>query len=256
LKTRHKVHIKYDPYNPNVIEYNYPLSRGVRKYGEDEYELIILEDDVSLEELNNKEIYYISLYNTYHNGYNQNAGGGINDNFFIYTEEKIEDIIDLLANTNLSFPQISEATGLSITHLYNLNYGLRRRKENVIYPLRDENYLTCGQKLTLIEVEQIKDILKNTKTPIKEIEKMYNCKSISGINIGRLFKDENENYPLRKRCKIDNLNELINELANSNLSFKNLGEKYNVNQDIIGNINRGITCRLDGVKYPIRDNKK
>lgn len=228
----------------------------MRKYGEDEYKLHILEDNVPLEELNNKEIYYINLYDTYHNGYNQNAGGGINDNFYIYTEEKIEDAIDLLANSNLSFPQISETTGLSITHLYNLNYGLRRRKENIIYPLRDENYLTRGQKLTLIEVEQIKETLKNTKTPIKEIEKMYNCKSISGINIGKLFKDENEIYPLKKQCKIDNLNELIKDLSDSNVSFKKLGEKYNTNEDIISNINRGITYKLDGIKYPIRNNKK
>lgn len=39
----------YDPYNKKAKEYNYPLSRGVRKYGAEEYELIILEDNVSLE---------------------------------------------------------------------------------------------------------------------------------------------------------------------------------------------------------------
>ena len=43
LEYRHKQHMKWDPFNINNLEYNYPLSRGVRKYGEDAYELIILE---------------------------------------------------------------------------------------------------------------------------------------------------------------------------------------------------------------------
>ena len=32
LYSRHKQHIDYDPFNPNNKEYDYPLSRGVRKY--------------------------------------------------------------------------------------------------------------------------------------------------------------------------------------------------------------------------------
>ena len=39
----------YDPFNKNTKEYNYPLSRGIRKYGIDEYELIILEENIPLE---------------------------------------------------------------------------------------------------------------------------------------------------------------------------------------------------------------
>lgn len=257
LKTRHKAHIEYDPYNPNTFEYNYPLSRGVRKYGKDEYELIILEDSISLEELNDKEIYYIELYRTYHDGYNQDTGGNINDNFYIYTDEKIEDTVNLIMSSDLSFPQISKITGLSMTHLYNLNHGLRRRKDGIFYPLRDENYLTRGQKLTLTEVEQIKDILKNTRIPISKIAEMYNCTSIAGINVGRIFKDENDKYPLRRKRRIDNLQlqGIIKELTETDASFKVLGKKYNISESTIGNINQGIVYKTDGVEYPIRNNK-
>ena len=59
LKFRHQQHIKYDPFNINNKEYNYPLSRGIRKYGENEYELIILENNVPQEQLNNREMYWI-----------------------------------------------------------------------------------------------------------------------------------------------------------------------------------------------------
>lgn len=257
LKTRHKAHIKYNPHNPNVLEYNYPLSRGVRKYGKDEYELIVLEDDVSIKELNDKEIHYIKLYDTYYNGYNQDIGGSLNYNFYIYADADIDNAINLLMNSSLSFPRIEEMTGLSMTHLYNLNHGLRRRRENLTYPLRNENYLTRGQKLTLEETKQIKDILKNTRIPMREIEEIYNCTSVAGINMGRIFKDENEKYPLRKKRRINDLElqELIKELAETDAPFKVIGEKYNASQDTISNINRGIVYKTDGIEYPIRNNK-
>ena len=34
LNNRHYRHIKIDPYDDTLKEYNYPLSRGIRKYGE------------------------------------------------------------------------------------------------------------------------------------------------------------------------------------------------------------------------------
>jgi group I intron endonuclease len=70
LETRHKKHICYDPFNINTREYDYPLSRGIRKYGEDEYELIILEENVPKAQLNEREKYWIAFYDTYFHGYN------------------------------------------------------------------------------------------------------------------------------------------------------------------------------------------
>ena len=55
LSTRHKQHMEYDPYRPTAVEYNYPLSRGVRKYGKDYYSLVILEENVPPEKLDNRE---------------------------------------------------------------------------------------------------------------------------------------------------------------------------------------------------------
>jgi hypothetical protein len=75
LQVRDNQHRKYDPFNVNNREYNYPLSRGIRKYGQEAYELIILEDDVPTEELDSKEKYYIKKYDTYFHGYNQTLGG-------------------------------------------------------------------------------------------------------------------------------------------------------------------------------------
>ena len=46
LEQRHRKHCKHDPYNKEVLEYNYPLSRGIRKHGEEYYSLVILEENI------------------------------------------------------------------------------------------------------------------------------------------------------------------------------------------------------------------
>ena len=75
LEARHKQHILYDPFNMNNKEYDYPLSRGIRKYGAEEYELLILEENIPLDKLDEREKYWIKFYDTYWNGYNQTIGG-------------------------------------------------------------------------------------------------------------------------------------------------------------------------------------
>lgn len=63
--------------------YNYPLSRAIRKYGPDSFVLKILEDNIEdVETLCEREIYWISYYNTFKEGLNATIGGqgnGIQD---------------------------------------------------------------------------------------------------------------------------------------------------------------------------------
>ena len=54
--------------------YNYLLSRAFRKYGIENFSFEILEE-CSKEDLDDREIYYISKYDSYFNGYNQTTGG-------------------------------------------------------------------------------------------------------------------------------------------------------------------------------------
>lgn len=53
-----------------------PLYMTMRKYGRENFSFRILEE-CSLEELKNKEIYWISELDTYHNGYNATPGGDL-----------------------------------------------------------------------------------------------------------------------------------------------------------------------------------
>lgn len=54
------------------------LHNAIRKYGKDNFNIIILESNISYEEASDKEQYYISKYNTYYTsgiGYNMTIGG-------------------------------------------------------------------------------------------------------------------------------------------------------------------------------------
>lgn len=53
---------------------------AIQKYGWENFEHIILEDDLTLEQANNREQYYINFYNSQQNGYNiLNGGDGLGD---------------------------------------------------------------------------------------------------------------------------------------------------------------------------------
>ena len=55
-------------------EYNKPLYRAIRKYGEENFTFEVLEQ-CTKEQLNEKERYWVSYYDTYRNGYNATEGG-------------------------------------------------------------------------------------------------------------------------------------------------------------------------------------
>lgn len=58
----------------NSKDTQYPLYFAMKKYGVDVFTFEILEE-CTQEELNQKEVFYIEKYDSYHNGYNLSLGG-------------------------------------------------------------------------------------------------------------------------------------------------------------------------------------
>lgn len=203
IQYRHKQHCEYDPFNINNKEYDYPLSRGIRKHGESEYQLIILENNIPKEKLNEREKYWIQYYNTYFNGYNQTIGGQ-NPTKPIFTEKQIDKVIEMLKNPSFSYDDIESETNISKTHIHNINIGKRRKRDNIQYPIRQSNIKgSKGLKFSQQECEQIhKEILYTNKT-FKQIGKEYNCnmETIRRINYGKTknYLLKGYSYPLRKK---------------------------------------------------------
>lgn len=200
LEQRHNKHFKHDPYNEKVLEYNYPLSRGIRKHGEKYYSLVILEENIDNCLLNDKEMFYISKYDTFRNGYNQTPGGSIPPTI-TYKDEIILEVIKLL-KTDLSYKDISEKTGLSFAHIDNINNGKRRKFSDIEYPIRKNQIGTRGRKLTQEQVDKIADEIKDGIKSFDDIASEYNISqtTVSKINSG-VRKSSYSNFPIRPKKK-------------------------------------------------------
>ena len=76
-KVRWKGHLQ----NANYINnYRQCIDKAIYKYGETNFRLDLIET-VPIDQKDEKEIYYIKYYDTYHNGYNLTLGGDANPMF-------------------------------------------------------------------------------------------------------------------------------------------------------------------------------
>lgn len=74
-------------------EANMHIKRAIFKYGEDKFSIKELEK-CNIENLNEREIYYINLYNSYINGYNSTKGGSGNKPLKLDKEDQVS-IVEL-----------------------------------------------------------------------------------------------------------------------------------------------------------------
>ena len=98
---RFMVHLKP---STQKIRRNYKLYNAISKYGRKNFYVETLENNVPINELNEREIYYIALYNSYYNGYNSTKGG---DGRIINKIEN-EDILLSLAKSGIVAEDIAK----------------------------------------------------------------------------------------------------------------------------------------------------
>lgn len=259
IERRRKEHELYEPIEKGRPHYNFPLSKGIRKYGLDNYICEIIEINLTYEESLEREKYWIKYYNTYEdlNKYNLTPGGEcITENKF--SEEIIEEARQLL-KMKVPFKEIQDRTGISISHLSEINTGKRRKSSLYNYPI---NNMTCGRKLTSEQIEEIIYLLQTTNITNQEIGLKYNVSdtTIQNINMGKRYKKENIKYPIRTRCSSSknnriseqNFKELVSDLKENILSFSELANKYKTSVTTIYNINSGRTRKKEYLEYPLR----
>lgn len=95
--------------NINSKEYYLPLSYAIRKYGQENFTVKILEENIPAEKINERERFYIELYKTYDSKMGYNCNLGFKDQFST----------DLISQIILKWQEglcISE-----IANFYNLN---------------------------------------------------------------------------------------------------------------------------------------
>lgn len=182
-------------------------SKGVKilyyafdKYGLENFSFDIIEET---ENYNEREKYWIKYYDSFENGYNMTLGGeeppvfqGENHPLATHNQEDVNYVKYLLQETKISVKDIAKITQYNESSINRINKGELWFDENQIYPLRKE--LTKINKIERANL--IKYDLLNTKLTQKEIAKKYGVgrTTITAINNGQNFRDNNLEFPLRK----------------------------------------------------------
>ena len=139
-------------FNPNDKNYDYPLYCAIRKYGLENFTFEVLEEcDIS--ELNDKEVYYISKYNTHSKlGYNQDDGGDHASHYLKLSDELVSEIIQRLKTSLDNSDYIGEDFGVTGRTIRSINSGECCFREHETYPIRPPLF-TLNEDRTTKETE-------------------------------------------------------------------------------------------------------
>ena len=127
IETRWKEHLRHAQYGEQVI------NRAMKKYGVDKFYIETLEIcDVNI--IDEREMYYIDLYDSTNKskGYNVSIGG--NTPKFKRKVLSISDLVDLYVNKQFTLEQIAEKYNVTryiiCTELKNAGVKVRKRSES------------------------------------------------------------------------------------------------------------------------------
>lgn len=253
---------------------NIPLYNAMNKYGMDNFKICVLEDNIPTEQLNEREKYYISLYQSrsHEKGYNVTIGGDGGQTARKLTDTQIQEIIGILSDKNNleSFTSIGKQYGVSPTTIESINNGILWRNNNLTYPIR--KYNVVGLTLDRKTYAEIVDLLQNSVKSMQEICKIYNLteSKITSINNGKYCYSNhpyyegiyNGDFPIRKTNQLTLTKEqfipILYDIIFTNLSMEKIGAPYNIKGNTITYIANG-KRRLDltsGFITPIRKNLK
>lgn len=107
LRTRFCQHLK----NSTLKTRHYKIYNAIKKYGKEKFYIECLERNIPIEELDEREIYYIEKYNSFEKGYNSTKGG---DGRTINKEYDEEDICISYKN-GVGLQELAERYDVSIT---------------------------------------------------------------------------------------------------------------------------------------------
>ena len=94
-----------------------------------------------------KEIYWVEVFKSYDNGYNQDRGGNNFARFTKLSEEDIPKIFDELKNTTKSTEEIGADFGVSGRVIREINAGREFPVSGIEYPIR-KPFSVCSGKIT------------------------------------------------------------------------------------------------------------
>lgn len=269
---RFNKHHIYDYKNEKGANYNDKIYQALRKYGLENFKVNIIEL-CPLNELDDKEIYWISYFDSFKNGYNSTIGGqNWSPNMYTQeteekrqkTREKNQSLIGenhpraKLSNEEVENIRQRYILGESVENIwkdYQNNYQSKEVFKNIIFgqsyenvnKINKEDIRYTNAKLTK---EQVLDIRKrfylNDET-FSEISKYYNISisSVKNICNRTAYKHIEDDIPdLRKRktyrLTVDQVRDIRKKYAKG-MSLTEIAKEYNISLSAISRCCQRIT---------------
>ena len=216
---------KSSAYNNNYDCYDYPLQRAFRKYGIDNFSFEIIEE-CRRDELNDKEQYWIECYDSFNNGYNQNAGGDSILHMCKLNLQQVEEIINILQrdyNGEISHRILAQQYNISPDIIQGINCGRYWYNDDLHYPLHISKHDPRFKKTPISICVDCEKTISDGSKRCKECEKIYrkqfyiSQKPISKEDLNNILLDNNGNFTqigkmfgvndntIRKWCKLYDL---------------------------------------------------
>lgn len=211
------------------------IAKKIQQYGKENFLFEIIEE-CQISELNKKEQYWIQYYDSMvPNGYNiAEDTDSTHTTYCFYDKEVVNDIFDLLLNSNLTQNQIANQTNTASSMVSRINTGNTHIQEKLTYPIRSYNKnqhycIDCGTEISTTAIRcfecenKRKRIITNrpSKEELKELLLNYNG---NFTQVGKLFGVSDN--AIRKWCKKYNLSHYSKDykikqaIANNTISNK------------------------------------
>lgn len=242
---------------------NYKLYKSMRKHGIENFQFQIIELNIPINVLDDKEKAYIQKYDSLNNGYNETVGGQDDAWHSKLCKEDVIKIIQYIRDGNMTFVEIAHMFGVNPSTISDINNGDTWNFDEIQYPILDK----CTKRFfTEDEIQQIYIELKR-KMPLVQIAKLHNTSNttISKINSGYIYRHNNETYPITKQTsmslfkhlEINQITAIVQELQTTSKNYTQIAEKLNVGRKTIAHINNGkiylnVLNQLNITQFPIR----
>lgn len=155
----------------SINEHNMLIKRAILKYGEQHFKLKELER-CAIEDLNAREIYYISLYDSYRNGYNLTRGGqeGTKD---LKLKDKQIEIVELYKE-GFSLRELAKEYNVdkfTIRHILEINNISLRKTKTYKYSQEERKLIIDDSKIM-----PRKDVMKKWNISVSYLSQLINGK--------------------------------------------------------------------------------
>ena len=190
--------------SPKRKDYNSILNKAIRKYGKDNFEVRILEDNIPQEKLNEREAFWIEKYKTYYkdgnHGYNMTRGG---DGVVRYKAESFME----LWNQGFSSGEIGKILNDKYWYPDMVLHGGQGDPENnrVVVEIKRECMVKGNYKVILEDFKKLSSFLKSEEKSSQDDCKFRNYKNAVFILLkGKI--EEISNMLKAKKVSQDEIN--------------------------------------------------